>query len=103
MCQALLEIMEPEINKIKADLREKVTKEVTEEVTREVTEEVTREVTKEVTKQVTREVTREGIRNTVMALRENGQTEEVIKQIISKAYHISIQEAESYDADLWNN
>ena len=64
---------------------------------------VTREVTKEVTKQVTREVTREGIRNTVMALRESGQTEEVIKQIISKAYHISIQEAEGYDADLWNN
>ncbi|MDE6909526.1 MAG: hypothetical protein K2P44_03525 [Lachnospiraceae bacterium] len=68
MCQALLEIMEPEINKIKA--------------------EVTREVTKEVTK--------EGINNTILALRECGQTEDVIKQIISKAYHISFQEAENY-------
>jgi hypothetical protein len=88
MCQALLEIMEPEINKIKA--------EVTKEVTREVTKEVTREVTREVTKEVTREVTREGINNTILALRECGQTEDIIKQIISKAYHISFQEAEDY-------
>ncbi len=80
MCQALLEIMEPEINKIKA----------------EVTKEVTREVTREVTKEVTREVTREGINNTILALRECGQTEDIIKQIISKAYHISFQEAEDY-------
>ena len=64
MCQALLEIMEPEINKIKAE--------------------------------VTREVTKEGINNTILALRECGQTEDVIKQIISKAYHISFQEAENY-------
>ena len=84
MCQALLEIMEPEINKIKA------------EVTKEVTKEVTREVTREVTKEVTREVTREGINNTILALRECGQTEDIIKQIISKAYHISFQEAEDY-------
>lgn len=68
MCQALLEIMEPEINKIKA----------------------------EVTREVTREVTKEGINNTILALRECGQTEDVIKQIISKAYHISFQEAENY-------
>ena len=88
MCQALLEIMEPEINKIKA--------EVTKEVTREVTKEVTREVTREVTKEVTREVTSEGINNTILALRECGQTEDIIKQIISKAYHISFQEAEDY-------
>ena len=64
MCQALLEIMEPEINKIKAE--------------------------------VTREVTKEGINNTILALRECGQTEDVITQIISKAYHISFQEAENY-------
>ncbi|MDE7183025.1 MAG: hypothetical protein K2O40_00835 [Lachnospiraceae bacterium] len=88
MCQALLEIMEPEINKIKAE----VTKEVTKEVTREVTKEVTREVTREVTK----EVTRQGINNTILALRECGQTEDIIKQIISKAYHISFQETENY-------
>lgn len=72
MCQALLEIMEPEINKIKA------------------------EVTREVTREVTKEVTKEGINNTILALRECGQTEDVIKQIISKAYHISFQEAENY-------
>ena len=88
MCQALLEIMEPEINKIKA--------EVTKEVTREVTKEVTREVTKEVTREVTKEVTKEGINNTILALRECGQAEDIIKQIISKAYHISFQEAEDY-------
>ena len=88
MCQALLEIMEPEINKIKA--------EVTKEVTREVTKEVTREVTKEVTREVTKEVTKEGINNTILALRECGQAEDIIKQIISKAYHISFQEAENY-------
>ncbi len=75
MCQALLEIMEPEINKIKANVKE----------------------------EVTREVTKEGIRNTIMALRECGQPEEVIKQIISKAYHISMQEAEDYEADLWES
>ena len=80
MCQALLEIMEPEINKIKA----------------EVTKEVTREVTKEVTREVTKEVTKEGINNTILALRECGQAEDTIKQIISKAYHISFQEAENY-------
>ena len=30
MCSGSVEIMEPEINKIKADVREEVTKEVTE-------------------------------------------------------------------------
>lgn len=76
MCQALLEIMEPEINKIK--------------------QQVTEQVTEQVTKEVTKEVTKKGIRNTVMALRECGQTEDIIKQIIIKAYHISFQEAENY-------
>ncbi len=64
MCQALLEIMEPEINKIKENVKE--------------------------------EVTREGITNTIMALRDCGQTEEIIRQIISKAYNLSFQETERY-------
>lgn len=60
MCQALMEIMEPEINKIKENVKE------------------------------------EGIRNVVAALREAGQAEEDICQIISKAYHISYQEVGNY-------
>ncbi len=84
MCQALLEIMEPEINKIKENVKEEVTREVTEEVTREVT------------KEVTRGVIREGITNTIMALRDCGQTEDIIRQIISKAYNLSFQETERY-------
>lgn len=64
MCQALLEIMEPEINKIKENVKE--------------------------------EVTREGIANTIMALRDCGQTEDIIRQIISKAYNLSFQETERY-------
>lgn len=80
MCQALLEIMEPEINKIKENVKKEVTREVTEEVTREVT----------------REVIKAGITNTIMALRDCGQTEDIIRQIISKAYNLSVQEAERY-------
>ena len=64
MCQALLEIMEPEINKIKENVKA--------------------------------EVTREGITNTIMALRDCGQTEDIIRQIISKAYNLSFQETERY-------
>ena len=92
MCQALLEIMEPEINKIKETVKEEVTREVPEEVTREVTEEVTREVTRDVTK----EVTSKGIRNIVTVLRDCGQgNAEIIKAIV-KVYGISQDEAENY-------
>lgn len=56
--------MEPEINKIKENVKE--------------------------------EVTREGITNTIMALRDCGQTEDIIRQIISKAYNLSFQETERY-------
>ncbi len=88
MCQALLEIMEPEINKIKADVREEVTKEVTEEVTKEVT----REVTKEVTKQVTMK----GIKSIVSVLRDCGQGDmEIIKAIV-KEYGVTSDEAADY-------
>lgn len=100
MCQALLEIMEPEINKIKETVKEevtrKVTREVTKEVTREVTEEVTREVTKAVTREVTKAVTMEAIKNTILALKDCGQTDTIIKQAIIKAYKISPEEADGY-------
>ncbi len=56
MCQALLELMEPEIDKIVGKERERVTREVTQVVTREVTREVTEEVTEKVTKKVTKNV-----------------------------------------------
>jgi len=88
MCQALLEIMEPEINKIKEAVKEEVTK----EVTREVTKEVTREVTKEVTKKERQK----GIRSAVVALRVFGHENAEIKNAIMKAYSLSASEAEEY-------
>ena len=104
MCQALLEIMEPEINMIKEAVREEVTREVTEEVTREVTEAVTREVTEAVTREVTEAVTREvaeeerrkGIRSTVVALRVCGQEDTAIRNAIMKTYDIPASEVEAY-------
>jgi hypothetical protein len=72
MCQALLEIMEPEINKIKADVRE------------------------EVTKEVTREATMKGIKSIVAVLRDCGQGDmEIIKAIV-KEYGVSSDEAADY-------
>ena len=80
MCQALLEIMEPEINKIKADLREKVTE----------------EVTREVTKEVTREAKMKGIKSIVAVLRDCGQGDmEIIKAIV-KEYGVTSDEAADY-------
>lgn len=88
MCEALLEIMEPEINKIKERTKE--------EVTKEVTEEVTREVTREVTEEVTREVRQKSIRSAVAALRIFGHENAEVKDAIMKAYSISASEAEEY-------
>lgn len=68
MSQVLLELMEPEINKIKATVKE----------------------------EVTREVTKIGIKNTVLALKDCGQTDAAIKQAIIKTYHISPKEAKDY-------
>ncbi|MDE7205887.1 MAG: hypothetical protein K2N90_01770 [Lachnospiraceae bacterium] len=100
MCQALLEIMEPEINKIKETVKEEVTEEVTREVTRTVTREVTRAVTKEVTREVTKEVTKrerqKGIKALVTFLRDSGQNDVEIKKAIEKVYEVSVTEAEEY-------
>ncbi len=68
MCEALMELMEPEINKIKETVREE-------------------------TKQ---EVTQQGIKNAIIALRVCGNGDIEIKNAIMKAYGISSNEAEKY-------
>ncbi|MDE7267135.1 MAG: hypothetical protein K2N89_06705 [Lachnospiraceae bacterium] len=68
MSQALLELMEPEINKIMETVREETTKQVTQEV----------------------------IRNAIVALRICGIEDIEIKNAIMKAYGISDSEAEGY-------
>ena len=90
MCQALLEIMEPEINQIKKE----VAKEVTMEVTKEVTEEVTKAVTKEVTIEVTKEVTRKDVAITVKTLRDLGQPEDFIREIIIRNFELRPADAD---------
>ncbi len=72
MCQALLEIMEPEINKIKETLKE------------------------EVTKEVTIQERQKGIRSAVVALRVCGQGDTTIKRAIMEAYGIPESEVEEY-------
>lgn len=76
MCQALLEIMEPEINKIKEAVKE--------------------EVTREVTREVANQERQKGIKSTIIALRDCGQGEEEVKKAIIKVYGISANEAEEY-------
>lgn len=72
MCEALMELMEPEINKIKESVRE------------------------ETTQQVTQQVTQQGIKNAIIALRVCGNGDIEIKNAIMKAYGVSDSEAESY-------
>lgn len=68
MCQALLELMEPEINKIK----------------------------KEAEEEAQRKGMQKGIKGTVTALRDCGQNEEAIKEAIVRVYNLSSEEAERY-------
>ena len=72
MCEALMELMEPEINKIKETVRE------------------------ETKQQVTQQVTQQGIKNAIIALRVCGNGDIEIKNAIMKAYGISSNEAEKY-------
>ena len=72
MCQALLEIMEPKINKIKETVRE------------------------ETAQQVTQQVTQQGIKNAIMALKASGHTKDAIKTFLTMAYGITQDEAEEY-------
>lgn len=76
MCQALLEIMEPEINKIKETVRV--------------------ETTQQVTRQVTQQERQRGIRSAVVALRVCGQDDAAIKNAIMEAYDLSAKEVEEY-------
>ena len=68
MCEALMELMEPEINKIKENVRE----------------------------ETTQQVTQQGIKNAIIALRVCGNGDIEIKNAIMKAYGVSDSEAESY-------
>lgn len=68
MCEALMELMEPEINKIKENIR----------------------------KETTQQVTQQGIKNAIIALRVCGNGDIEIKNAIMKAYGVSDSEAESY-------
>ena len=68
MCQALLEIMEPEINKIKETVKE----------------------------EVTRQERQNGIKSLVTYLRDSGQGDIIIKNAIMGVYGISEKEAEGY-------
>ena len=72
MCQALLEIMEPEINKIKEAVKE------------------------EVTEEVTKQERRKGIKTLVTFLRNSGQNDAEIMNAIIKVYDVSVIDAESY-------
>jgi len=88
MCQALLEIMEPEINKIKDDL----TKSITESVTQSVTESVTQSVTESVT---------QSVRNTevscaVKSFRDFGINDIQIKETLIKNFKLSPKEADAF-------
>ncbi|MBR1771800.1 MAG: hypothetical protein IJ747_07190 [Lachnospiraceae bacterium] len=67
MCQALLEIMEPEINQIKQE--------------------------------VTKEVTRKDVAITVKTLRDLGQPEDFIREIIIKNFELPPADADSFFAD----
>lgn len=84
MCQALLEIMEPEINKIMEKVRQEVTREVTDKVTEEVTD------------KVTKRERQNGIKSTIMALRDYGHGDDEIKEILVKIYGVLANEVEEY-------
>lgn len=68
MCQALLELMEPEINRIRETVEAEATKKERQK----------------------------GISGAVVALRVCGQGDTAVKNAIMKAYGISAKEAEEY-------
>ncbi len=72
MCEALMELMEPEINKIKETVRE------------------------ETKQQVTQQVIQQGIKNAVIALKASGHTNDAIKNFLIMAYGITQNDAEKY-------
>jgi len=68
MCEALMELMEPEINKIKENVRE----------------------------ETTQQVTQQAIKNAIAALKDYGHTKEAIRSILVRMYSITQSEAEKY-------
>lgn len=72
MCQALLEIMEPEINKIKESVKQSVTESVTESVTQST------------------------LSNTVKSFRSLGVSNEKILELLMTNFGLSSQKAESF-------
>lgn len=76
MCEALMELMEPEINKIRETVREETTQQVTQEVTQQVTQ--------------------QGIKNAIAALKASGHTNEAIRNFLMMAYGITQSESEKY-------
>lgn len=96
MCQALLEIMQPEIDAIVGEAKKETVEKVTREVTKEVTKEVTREVTKEVTREVTKEVTRDLAKATARKMLDAGKfTTEEIHEYVPWLSIEEIQQLES--------
>lgn len=72
MCQALLELMEPEINKIKKEAEE------------------------EAQRKGMQKGMQKGIQGAVTVLRDCGQNEEAIKEAIVRVYKLSLEETERY-------
>ena len=68
MYEALMELMEPEINKIKENVRE----------------------------ETTQQVTQQGIKNAIAALKDSGHTNDAIRSFLVMAYSITQSEAEKY-------
>lgn len=68
MCEALMELMEPEINKIRETVRE----------------------------ETTQQVTQQGIKNAIAALKASGHTNDAIRNFLMMAYGITQSESEKY-------
>ena len=91
MCQALMEIMKPEIEEVvnTAVLHER--KETTERVEKETTERVEREAEKKI-----KETTERAIKTAVKSLRRFNTSDLDIKMTLMEDYNLSEEEAVSY-------
>ncbi len=108
MCQALMEIMKPEIEEVvntavlqeRRETTERVEKETTERVKKETAERVEKETTervkKETTERVEKETTERAIKVAVEMLRSLNLGNVEIKKALQKNYKLSEEEALSY-------
>ncbi len=91
VCEALIELMQPEIE-------EKVNEKVSQKM-----EEITQEVTQQVTEQVTQQVTEEDIPKTIaVALKFNPDEAQVI-QIVAEQYGVELSYVETIWEDFQNS